>query len=241
MRGEDVMKTIGLLGGMSWESTAEYYRIINQEIHLSLGGLHSAKCIIHSFNFDDIVRLQQSEDWDQATKELVKAAQNLEQAGADLILICTNTMHKMADVIEESISVPLLHIVDTTAERIKSSGLSCVGLLGTKYTMEKDFYKGRFQDKHAIEVITPNEEDQQIIHHIIFNELCQGEIHSDSKDKYLEVIERLRKKGVQGIILGCTEIPLLIQQDDTDIQLFDTTDIHAKAAVTFAIKEEVKK
>ncbi|MGP4078511.1 aspartate/glutamate racemase family protein [Pseudalkalibacillus sp. R45] len=235
------MKTIGLIGGLSWESTSEYYRIINEQVRSELGGVHSAKCLLYSFDFEEIVQLQKSGAWDLATDKMIHAAVTLERAGADLILICTNTMHKMAGEVQSNLSVPLLHIVDTTASKIKEAGLDCVGLLGTKYTMDNNFYKDRFQLKHNIQVITPNEEDQEIVHDVIFNELCQGKMIPNSKERYLDVIERLREKGAQGVILGCTEIPLLVKQKDTGMKLFDTTFIHAKTAVELAMEEDNNK
>ncbi len=229
------MKTIGLIGGLSWESTSEYYRIINEGVKEALGGLHSAKCLVYSFNFEEIVQLQKAEAWELATKEMVHAAITLECAGADFILICTNTMHKMADEVQKSISVPLLHIVDATAVETKKMGIKTVALLGTKYTMEQSFFKNRFLENHNINIITPNEEDREIIHNVIFNELCQGEILQESRNKYLDIIRRLEEQGAQGIILGCTEIPLLLKQEDVNLPLFDTTSIHAKVAVKMAL------
>ncbi|MCF6409806.1 aspartate/glutamate racemase family protein [Pseudalkalibacillus salsuginis] len=235
------MKTIGLIGGLSWESTSEYYRIINEQVRSELGGVHSAKCLLYSFDFEEIVRLQKSGAWDMATAKMVNAAVTLERAGVDLILICTNTMHKMAEEVQSNLSVPLLHIVDATASKIKEAGLDCVGLLGTKYTMDKDFYKDRFQMKHDIKVITPDEEDKEMVHNVIFNELCQGKTLQHSKERYLEVIERLRERGAQAVILGCTEISILIQQSDTSMKLFDTTSIHAKTAVELVMGEDNNK
>jgi len=230
------MKKIGLIGGMSWESSLEYYRIINETVKQKLGGLHSAECIMYSVDFDEIEKLQHQGKWEELTQIMIDCAQRLEKAGANLVIICTNTMHKMAGEVESSINIPLLHIADATAEKIKGKGFKKVGLLGTKFTMEEDFYKGRLIDKHAIEVIIPNSEEMQIIHDIIFNELCLGEIKETSKEQYKKIIINLAEKGAEGVILGCTEIPLLIKQEDVEVPLFDTTRIHAEFAVDYAIK-----
>ena len=229
------MKKIGLIGGMSWESSLEYYRIINETVKQKLGGLHSAECVMYSVDFDEIEKLQHQGKWEELTQIMIDCAQRLEKAGANLIIICTNTIHKMAEEVESSITIPLLHIADATAEKIKEKGFKKVGLLGTKFTMEEDFYKGRLIDKHAIEVIIPNSEEMQIIHDIIFNELCLGEIKETSKEQYKKIIRNLAKKGAEGVILGCTEIPMLIKQEDVDVPLFDTTRIHAEFAVDYAI------
>jgi aspartate racemase len=230
------MKTIGLIGGMSWESSQEYYRIINEETKHRLSGLASAQSLMFSFNFAEIEELQQTGQWDEATSRMVDAGQRLERGGADFILICTNTMHKMAEQVQEGVSIPLLHIADATGKAINASGINKIGLLGTKYTMEQDFYKGRLVDKFDLEVITPNEGDRQTVHDIIYDELCLGNIKQSSKEKYLEIIQRLEAQGAQGIILGCTEIGLLIQQNDITLPVFDTTRIHAKAAVDMALQ-----
>lgn len=230
------MKTIGLIGGMSWESSLEYYRIINEQVKEKLGGLHSAKSLMYSLDFDLIEKLQQQEKWDQLTSIMIKAAQDLEKGGADFVLICTNTMHKMADDVQDNINIPLLHIADTTAERIKEKSLKKVGLLGTNFTMEKDFYKGRLTNKHGLEVIVPKKEDRQIIHQIIYQELCLGEIKSSSRDQYVKILNKLVDSGAEAVILGCTEIPLLVHQEDVNIPLFDTTSIHAETAVEYALK-----
>lgn len=230
------MKTIGLIGGLSWESSLEYYRYINTSIKNRLGGLNSAKCLMHSFNFAEMVELQHNGEWKKATQCMIDAAKTLEAGGANAIVICTNTMHKMADEIEENINIPLIHIADATAMKIQQQGLSTVGLLGTKFTMEQDFYTHRLKH-HGIDVIIPEEDDRQEIHDVIYQELCQGIITERSKEKYLQIIERLKKDGAQGVILGCTEIPLLIQQKDSSIPLFDTTLIHSEAAVEFALKQ----
>lgn len=229
------MKTIGLIGGMSWESSLEYYRIINEETKKHLGGLHSAKSLMYSVDFAEIEELQHKGDWETATKLMVDAAKRLENGGADFVLICTNTMHKMAKAVEEAISIPILHIADPTAEAIKAQGLTKVALLGTKYTMEQDFYRGRLIEQFGLDVIIPSETDRQTVHDIIYDELCQGEIKATSKQQYMEIIDRLVTDGAQGIILGCTEIGLLIKQADVALPVFDTTQIHATAAVEVAL------
>jgi len=230
------MKTIGLIGGMSWESSLEYYRIINETVKEKLGGLHSAKSIMYSVDFEAIEKLQHQGKWDDATKLMIDAAQRVEKAGADFVIICTNTMHKMADEIQKSIKIPLLHIADATAQRIAEQGLKKIGLLGTKFTMEEDFYKGRLISKFGFEVIIPNEGERQIVHDVIYNELCVGQIKQSSKYRFRQIIENLIADGAEGIILGCTEVPLLVEQDDSDVPLFDTTNIHAQAAVEHAIE-----
>lgn len=230
------MKKIGLIGGMSWESSLEYYRIINETVKKELGGLHSAECVMYSVDFDEIEKLQHQGKWEKLTKIMINCAQRLEKAGANLVIICTNTMHKMAEDVENNINIPLLHIADATAEKIKELGFKKVGLLGTKFTMEEDFYKGRLIEKHGIEVIIPNSKEMQIVHDIIYNELCLGEIKENSKERYKKIIKNLTKKGAEGVILGCTEIPLLIKQEDVEVPLFDTTRIHAEFAVDYAIK-----
>ncbi len=230
------MKNIGLIGGMSWESSLEYYRIINEIVKQKLGGFHSAECIMYSVDFDEIEKLQHQGKWEDLTKIMIDCAQRLEKAGANLVIICTNTMHKMAEDVESNITIPLLHIADATAERIKEKDFKKVGLLGTKFTMNEDFYKGRLIEKHGIEVIIPNSEEMQIVHDIIYNELCLGEIKETSKEQYKKIIKNLAKKGAEGVILGCTEIPLLIKQEDVEVPLFDTTKIHAEFAVDYAIK-----
>ena len=229
------MKTIGLIGGLSWESTSEYYSYINRFVKEKLGGLHSAKCLLNSFDFQEMVDLQHNGDWDQATNHMINAAKTLENGGADMIVICTNTMHKMAPEIINEVKIPLLHIVDAVAEKINEQGMRKVGLLGTKFTMEQPFYK-EYLSKHGIEVVIPNEEDRKIVHDVIYNELCKGDFKEASKDKYIQIINRLYKQGAEGIILGCTEIPLLVKQEDTFVPLFDSTLLHAKAAVDFAFR-----
>jgi aspartate racemase len=228
------MKTIGLIGGMSWESTVEYYKIINHSVNLKLGGVHSCECLMYSFDFAVIERLQHSGKWDDLTGLMISAAKRLETAGAKIILICTNTMHKMADEVEQNINVHLLHIADATGEVIKKMGIKKVGLLGTKFTMEQDFYKKRIEEKFNIEVIIPNEVERQTVHNIIYKELVIGKISQSSKQNYVNIINNLKSSGAEGVILGCTEIPLLVKQQDCDLPLFDTTTIHAKAAVDLA-------
>ena len=230
------MKTIGLIGGMSWESSLEYYRIINELVKEKLGGLHSAKSLMYSLDFDEIEKLQHQGKWDKLTSIMIKAAQDLEKGGADFVLICTNTMHKMADDVQDNINIPLLHLVDTTADKIKPNRLRKVGLLGTNFTMEEDFYKGRLMNKYGLDVIIPNENDRQIIHQVIYQELCLGNIKKSSKDQYIEIINKLIESGAEAVILGCTEIPLLIQQEDVKVPLYDTTTIHAEAAVEYSLK-----
>ena len=231
------MKTIGLIGGMSWESTTEYYRIINEAIKEKLGGLHSAKIVLYSADMEEIALLQHEEKWDKLTDLMIDAAKRVERSGSDLLLICTNTMHKMAEQVARSIAIPLLHIADATAERIISLNLKRVALLGTRFTMEQDFYKGRLRDRYNLKVIIPNEADRQEIHSIIYQELCAGEIKSSSEEQLKVIIERLVSNGAQGIILGCTELPLLIKQDDSPVPVLDTTRIHAEAAVEYALEQ----
>ncbi|MCK4236706.1 MAG: aspartate/glutamate racemase family protein, partial [Candidatus Krumholzibacteria bacterium] len=222
-------------GGMSWESSLEYYRIINQRIKERLGGLHSAKIIMYSFDFAEIEHLQHGGRWDEAGGVMIEAARLLENAGADLILICTNTMHKMADDVQKSISVPLLHIADATAERLKEMGLRKAGLLGTRFTMEEDFYKGRLKKKYGIEVVIPDLEEREKIHRVIYDELCVGETKDASRQRFIEIINNLISQGAEGVILGCTEIPLLVKQEDVDLPLFDTTMIHASRAADISL------
>ena len=228
------MKTIGLLGGMSWESTLGYYRIINEGVKRVLGGLHSARIAMYSVDFEPIEKLQHAGDWESTARILSEAAQNIESAGADFLLICTNTMHKVAPEIEKSIQIPLLHIADATAETLVQEGIKAVGLLGTAFTMEQDFYKGRLSDKYGLEVLVPNEEDRRIIHEVIYNELCLGKIQTDSKAEYLRIIKSLANQGAEAVILGCTEISMLVNQADTNVRLLDTTTIHAEKAVEYA-------
>ena len=230
------MKTIGMIGGMSWESSIEYYRIINETVKEKLGGLHSAKSLMYSVDFAEIEALQHAGRWDKATQAMIEAARHIEAGGADFVVICTNTMHKMANQVEAAIGIPLLHIADATAEAIKAQGLSKVGLLGTKYTMEGDFYRGRLVEKHGLDVLIPEAEDREIVHRIIYDELVLGEIKSESLDAYKRIIEKLIDAGAQGIILGCTEIGLLVKDEDSRVPLFDTTYIHAVSAVEMALE-----
>lgn len=229
------MKTIGLIGGMSWESSAMYYRLLNEKVQQQLGGLHSAKCILYSVDFQEIEHYQANGQWQNAGEILGEAALSLEKAGADFIVICTNTMHKVMDVIETNITIPILHIADATAVQIQQASLQTIALLGTKYTMEQDFYKTRIE-QFGINVMVPNDEERTVINRIIYEELCLGKIERTSKEAYLQIIESLVKSGAQGIILGCTEIGLLIQQEDVSVPVFDTTIIHALAAVDKALK-----
>ncbi|MFJ7182965.1 aspartate/glutamate racemase family protein [Lysinibacillus xylanilyticus] len=230
------MKTIGMIGGMSWESSAEYYRLMNEEVKQQLGGLHSAKCILYSVDFQEIEHYQAEGEWSKAGQVLAEAAQSLESAGAEFIIICTNTMHKVIDIITEKITIPILHIADATANHIEKASLQKVALLGTKYTMEQDFYRARVEG-FGIEVLVPLAEERTEVNRIIYEELCLGKIEQTSKDYYLQVIENLVQLGAQGIILGCTEIGLLIKQEDVNVPVFDTTHIHAQAAVNMAIQK----
>ena len=229
------MKTIGLIGGMSWESTVTYYKIINETVKEKLGGLHSAKCILYSVDFQEIEECQANGNWEKSGEILGEAANNLEKAGADFVVICTNTMHKVINQIKEKISIPILHIAEMTAEKILEKGLKNIALLGTKYTMEQDFYKSKLIEK-GINVIIPDKNDIEIINKVIYDELCLGTINSNSKKKFLEIVDKLRSKGAEGIILGCTEIGLLIKNEDTDVPLFDTAVIHAEEAAIYSIK-----
>jgi len=231
------MKTIGLIGGMSWESSVEYYRIINETIQAKLGGLHSAKSVMYSVDFAEIELLQHQGRWQEAAQVLIGAAKSVENGGADFVVLCTNTMHKVADDIQAHINIPFLHIADATARQIKDSGINKVGLLGTRFTMEEDFYKSRLTQKYGLDVIIPNAEEREIVHRAIYDELVVGEIRQDSKQRYLDIIQRLVEGGAEGIILGCTEIGLLVRDGDCRVPLFDTTKIHAVAAVEYALAE----
>lgn len=229
------MKTIGLIGGMSWESSIEYYRIINETTRTKLGGLHSARSVMVSVDFYEIESLQQQGKWEQATKTMITTAKQVESGGADFLVICTNTMHKMADEVQAQINIPLLHIADATAERIIDSGFHSVGLLGTKFTMEEGFYKDRLIENYGLQVLIPKPDGRQIIHDIIYKELVIGEINPSSKQLYIDVMNKLVDRGVDCIILGCTEIGLLLGDQDSQVPLFDTTRIHAIAAVEYAL------
>jgi aspartate racemase len=224
-----------MLGGMSWESTASYYKALNEGVKSQLGGLHSAKICLYSVDFDEIEKLQHQGKWPETALILVEAAKSVERGGADFLMICTNTMHKVVPEIESQISIPILHIADATAESLVRDGVTKVGLLGTRFTMEQDFYKGRITDKFGIDVVVPNAEEQTVVHNIIYQELCLGEISSVSRDSYLEIIANLHTRGAQAVILGCTEIALLVKQSDTVVPLYDTTEIHAAHGVEWAL------
>jgi len=232
---EKAMKTIGLVGGMSWESTLEYYRTINQYTKERLGGFHSAKIVLYSVDFAEVEVRQHQGRWDELTGLMIDAAQRVERAGADVLIICANTMHRMVGDIDKNIRIPILHIGDVTARAVKGSLIGKVGLLGTRFTMEQDFYKQRLIRKHGLEVIIPEEKEREEIHSILYNELCLGEVREKSKGTFQKIIANLEARGAQGIILGCTEIPLLVNQEDYRIPLFDTTTLHARAAVDFAL------
>jgi aspartate racemase len=229
------MKTIGLVGGMSWESTLEYYRIINERVKEKLGGFHSARLVMYSVDFEEVENRQHQGQWEELTALMIDAARRVERAGADFLVICTNTMHIMAGEVEKSIGIPLLHIVDATAAAVKTRSFARVGLLGTRFTMEKDFYKERLRRNHGLDVIIPEEKEREIIHGILYDELCLGTIREESKAAFRKIIGGLEARGAQGIILGCTEIPLIVKQKDYEIPLFDTTALHAEAAVDLAL------
>lgn len=229
------MKTIGLIGGMSWESSLEYYRILNETTKARLGGLHSAKCILYSVDFAEIEALQHQDRWEAAAQLMIAAGQSLERADADFIVLCTNTMHKLADEIQANTRIPFLHIADATAQKIIAGGLKNIGLLGTRFTMEHDFYKGRLIDKHGLNVITPESNDRETVHRVIYDELCLGIVKQESKEQYIRIMEKLVRAGAEGIILGCTEIELLVHDEDSQVPLFPTTKIHAIAAVEYAL------
>lgn len=229
-----LVKTIGLIGGLSWESTSVYYSYINRYVQQKLGGIHSAKCLIYSFDFEDVAALQRAGKWDEATDKMIKAAKCLEHGGAELIVICTNTMHLMADEIQRACNIPVIHIVESVIKEIKKEKITKVGLLGTKFTMEQTFYRNLLEQE-SIDVFIPNEKQREDVHNIIFHELCRGEFRASSKSVYLDIIDQLAQQGAEGIILGCTEIPLLINQEDTAVPLFDTTHIHAKSVADFAL------
>lgn len=233
------MKTVGLLGGMSWESTIEYYRIINEQVAHRLGGLHSAKCVLYSFDFDEIGALQRSGDWATATQRMIAAARGMVLAGADFLLICTNTMHKMAAEVQAAIDVPLFHIADPTAARVQAAGHQRVGLLATRFTMEEDFYVGRLRRRHGLEVLIPDTSERQDVHDVIFEELCLGKFQDDSRARLRCMIEGLAERGAEAVILGCTEIGLLVRPTDSPLPLFDTAVIHAEAAAALALADEL--
>ncbi len=229
------MQVIGLLGGMSWESTIEYYRIINQEVRRRLGRQHSAKILMYSVDFEEIERQQDTGAWDRAGQLLATEAKRLERGGADFILLCTNTMHKVASAIEDALRIPLVHIADATAQRIREAGLSRIGLLGTRFTMEEDFYTGRLAKMHDLQVIVPEKHDRTIVDRVIYSELCQGQVLDPSRREFVRIIEALAGQGAEGVILGCTEIGLLVRPDDSPIPVFDTARIHALAGVSLAL------
>lgn len=231
------MKTIGLIGGMSWESTVPYYRLVNEGIKARLGGLHSAKVVLYSVDFHEIEQLQRDGDWDAAGDVLAEAARRLQAAGADLLVLCTNTMHKVALQMEAAVSIPLLHIADGTAAAIKAAGHRTVGLLGTRFTMEQDFYRQRLQDRHGLQVIVPEADDRRVVHDVIYDELCRGVVRDDSREAYRRIMEDLVARGAEAIILGCTEIGLLVGAQDARVPLFDTTALHAAAAVEAALAD----
>lgn len=231
------MKTIGMIGGMSWESSIEYYRIVNESVRARLGGLHSAKTLMLSVDFAEIEELQRRGDWQTATQHMLAAAQALERGGADFLIICTNTMHKMAAAVAAAVHIPLLHIADATAEQIYAAGLDTIGLLGTRFTMEEDFYKGRLIDRYGLKVLTPSEPEREQVHRIIYDELVLGKINPASKAVYSQIIANLVTAGAQGVILGCTEIGLLVKPEDSPVPTYDTTVIHALAAVDAALKD----
>jgi len=229
------MKTLGLIGGMSWESTVSYYQFINRGVNHQLGGLHSAKLCLYSVDFADIARYQHDGNWKGAADILINAAKSLEAMGAEGIVICTNTMHKVANIVQSAITIPLLHIADATGEKLKTDGVKQVGLLGTAFTMAERFYSSHLTDKFNLNVLTPTTDEQTVIHDIIYNELCKGVVSEASRNCYIEIINNLQQQGAEAVILGCTEISLLISQTDTSLPLYDTTQIHAEAAVAFAI------
>ena len=229
------MKTIGLIGGMSWESSLEYYRLINEEVKNRLGGFHSAKCILYSVDFAEIEEMQMAGRWAEQAQIMVAAGQSLQRAGADFLVLCTNTMHKLADELQAGVQVPLLHIADATARQVQAAGIHTIGLLGTRFTMEQDFYRGRLEEKFGLKVLTPPAPEREIVHNVIYNELCLGLVKPESRRAYARIIADLLQAGAQGVILGCTEIELLVRPEDSPAPLFPTTRIHALAAVDFAL------
>ena len=231
------MKTIGLIGGMSWESSIEYYRTINETVRKKLGGLHSAQSVMVSVDFAEIETLQHAGKWDELTARMIDAARQVQAGGGDFVVLCTNTMHKMADAMAAAIDIPLLHIADATAARIQARDITTIGLLGTRFTMKEDFYKGRLVEKHGLNVLIPDKQERADVHRIIYDELVVGDIRSESKARYVEIMQHLAARGAQGIILGCTEIGLLVGQEDIALPVFDTTLIHAQVAVEYALGE----
>jgi aspartate racemase len=239
---ESQMKTIGIIGGISWESSIKYYRLINEMVGDELGGLHSAKILMHSIDFGDFSkqeRLAGQGDWEPLKKTMIDAAERLERGGADFIVIASNTMHSTADIIEANVKIPVLHIADATGEEVKKSGIKTIALLGTRYTMEENFYRDRLENKYGLKVIIPNKTEREYINAVIFDELCAGKINENSKERFIQIIDRLvKEEGAEGVILGCTEIPLLINQEDVDVPVFDTMLIHAEAAVKYALNRK---
>jgi len=229
------MKTIGLLGGMTWHSTADYYRLINEDVQRRLGGNSSARCVLYSVEFGEFEDLQEAGDWERLTVLMVDGARRVERAGADLILICANTMHRTADAVAAALAIPLIHIADAAAAEIRKSGAKTIGLLGTRYTMEQEFYRNRLETMHGLRVLVPEPDDRARVHDVIYGELGRGIIKESSKSEYLAIINRLRARGAEGIILGCTEIPMLIKPGEAPIPTYDTTAIHARAAVDAAL------
>lgn len=229
------MRRLGLLGGMSWESTAEYYRFVNEEVRTRCGGLHSADCLLRSVDFTEIEPLQRTGRWEEAGVRLAAEARALVAAGAQILVLCTNTMHKVADAITVAVDVPFVHIADATADAVRARELRAVGLLATAYTMEQDFYVGRLRDKHGLKVLVPNAEDRRIVHNVIYDELCVGLVNDDSRDQYRRIMHELAGRGAEGILLGCTEIELLVGQDDAPVPVFDTTRLHVQKAVELAL------
>ena len=232
------MKTIGLIGGMSWESTANYYRDINERVKQRLGGLHSARILLYSVDFQEIERLQHQGRWDEAGEQLGDIARRLEGAGADVVALCTNTMHKVAPAIEAALRVPFLHIADPTAQAVKQAGIGRIGLLGTRFTMEEDFYRGRLVERHGLDVIVPDPAERETVHRVIYDELCLGKVEERSRQAYRDIIAHLVERGAEGVILGCTEIAMLVSPADSPVPLFDTTQLHAVSAVDFALQSD---
>jgi aspartate racemase len=232
------MKRIGLLGGMSWESSAEYYRLVNEATRDRLGGLHSAECVMYSVDFAAIERLQRRGDWDEAARRLAHLAARVERAGADCLVLCTNTMHRLADDVQSAVAIPLLHIADATAERVNAAGVQTLGLLATRYTMQQDFYRGRLATRHGLNVIVPPEPDLTLVHDVIYDELCQGRVLDGSRVQYRRVIAELEAEGAEGIIYGCTEIDLLVGPDDASVPVFDSTRIHVETAADWALRRD---
>ena len=232
------MKTIGLIGGMSWESTANYYRDINERVKQRLGGLHSARILLYSVDFQEIERLQHQGRWDEAGEQLGDIARRLEGAGADVVALCTNTMHKVAPAIEAALRVPFLHIADPTAQAVKQAGIGRIGLLGTRFTMEEDFYRGRLVERHGLDVIVPEPAERETVHRVIYDELCLGKVEERSRQAYRDIIAHLVERGAEGVILGCTEIAMLVSPADSPVPLFDTTQLHAVSAVDFALQSD---